>query len=138
MNRPSLAALAAVALCAACASPSTPPLPADAITPATAAAKAQALAQPPGLNDQDFNTWLSAQRQRLATEKQAARQRHDTAETACWQRFAVNDCLQRARQRLRTENDALRQQELALNAHERQRHSASRLQKLEQNGPNSP
>ena len=62
---------------------------------------------------------MAAERSRIAAEQNAARQRFEQAEKACWKRFAVNDCVSRARQQRRQTQDRLRQQELALNALER-------------------
>ena len=63
--------------------------------------------------------WIAAERSRIAAEQNAARQRFEQAEKACWKRFAVNDCVSRARQQRRQTQDRLRQQELTLNALER-------------------
>ncbi|MDO5288249.1 MAG: hypothetical protein Q4F13_01255 [Pseudomonadota bacterium] len=107
-------------------------------TPATAASKAQALAVPPGLTDEAFDAWLNAERARIASARQALAQRFDEAEKACWRRFAVNDCLRRARQAQRADLAGLRQQELALNAHERQRTTDARLRALQPQPPQTP
>lgn len=123
-------ALAAALLAQGCASQTStmPEQGTGSITPATAAARAQALPMPEGLeSDAAFQQWVQTQRQRLQTERQQAQQRHDEQAKTCWRRFAVNDCLRQLRQTLRTEQDALRQQELALNAHERQRRSGGQL-----------
>lgn len=67
--------------------------------------------------------WLQKQRQRIEREQQAAQRQFETAEKACWQRFAVNDCIAHARHQRRQTESALRQQQLALNQLER-RHEA--------------
>ena len=63
--------------------------------------------------------WLQEQRQRIEREQQAAQRQFETAEKACWQRFAVNDCIAHARTQRRQTENALRQQQLALNQLER-------------------
>ena len=105
--------LAAPALLAACSSAS--------LHESRRAAHAQAAqdwiaAAPQGAA---LEPWMAAERSRIDAEQNAARQRFEQAEKACWKRFAVNDCVSRARQQRRQTQDRLRQQELALNALER-------------------
>lgn len=120
------------ALLSGCSSSGGKPAdPAVVATPEAAASKAQALAVPPGLTDEAFNAWLHAERARIASARQALAQGFEAAEKACWRRFAVNDCLRRARQAQRADLADLRQQELALNAHERQRKTDARLRGLQ-------
>ncbi|MDO5626464.1 MAG: hypothetical protein Q4G71_17480 [Pseudomonadota bacterium] len=126
-----LIAAALLAALAACGTHGPAPAdPSTVATPAAAAARAQALALPPDLPDSVFAPWLATERARIARERSAAEQRFDTAEKACWRRFAVNDCVKRARAERRATTDALRQQDLALNAHERQRRTDERLRGL--------
>jgi hypothetical protein len=124
MNRlPALCLLAAAAALSACSS--APPPPADLI----AARTQPAAAAPP--EGQPLAPWLAAERERIESERQAAVQRFDAAERECWQRFAVNDCLNQARTTRRATLDHLRQEDLALNAVERQRRTAARQRELE-------
>ena len=123
-----LFALAVAALVVGCTS--TPPAPLVPAGSAPRAIPAQVQA-PPGLSDADFRAWLTAQRGRVATERAAAHQKYADAETMCWQRFAVNDCLRGARRERRAALDGLRAEDLALNHQERQRNTAARLKDLE-------
>jgi len=90
------------------------------------AAQAQALIATAPPEGQPLAPWLDAQRARIAAERDVATQRYEATEKACWQRFAVNDCLQQARVQRRTALDRLRQQELAINDLERQRQADAR------------
>lgn len=117
------ALLAALLLAAGCAQPVAAP-----------ERGAAAPSPPAGLTDAAFDTWLQGERTRLAKEREAARQRHDADELACWRRFAVNDCLRDARQRRRDVLSAARRDELVLNALERERQTAARLRAIEQKG----
>lgn len=127
---PALSALALLAtwLVAAC---SAAPPASTAAAPAPATPPAAILTAPAGLDDAAFATWLASERARIAATRAAADQRFADAEPACWQRFAVNDCLQRARVERRQALAALRQQELALNAQERRRAADARLRQIE-------
>ena len=118
--------LAAAAL-AACSSESIRQDGAQAAN--LAAAQALAAAAPP--EGQPLAPWLAAERKRIEAERRAAGQRFETAEKACWQRFAVNACLRQARSDRRGTLDRLRQEDLALNEVERQRRTAARLRELE-------
>ena len=55
--------------------------------------------------------------------------------TACWQKFAVNDCLRQARQLRRSALAPLRQQDLRLNEQERLWRAEQRTQRLEGKQP---
>ena len=94
-----------------------------------------ALAVPQGLADAPFAQWLAAQRQRIAQGRAAARQRYHDDERACWQRFAVNDCLRDARLQRRGVLDALRRDEQGVNAAERERRTGERLRAIEDKRP---
>jgi hypothetical protein len=59
---------------------------------------------------------ITKERAELAQQRQELQQEHDRAAKACWQRFAVNDCLAQARQARRVRTEPLRQRELELNA----------------------
>ena len=108
--------LAAPALLAACTSASLHESHRAAQTAHAQAAQDWIAAAPQGAA---LEPWMAAERSRIAAEQNAARQRFEQAEKACWKRFAVNDCVSRARQQRRQTQDRLRQQELALNALER-------------------
>jgi hypothetical protein len=90
-----------------------------------------------GSDDQAFQQWSRAERQRIENERAAANALHDQDQRACWQRFAVNACLDRTRERRRTTLDGLRHDELALNAQERQRRTAARLDEIASKQKNS-
>ncbi|MFD1710725.1 hypothetical protein FVQ98_02060 [Ottowia sp. GY511] len=109
---------------------STPPAP--PVPPAEVVRKIPPQVQAPtGLNDQDFDAWLTAQRARVSDARSAAHRQYSEAEFACWRRFAVNDCLLDARKQRRGALDGLREEELALNLQERQRTTTARLKTLE-------
>ncbi len=72
-------------------------------------------------------------RARIAAERQAIAQRLSQQEVACYQRFAVEDCLRKARTQARTEDNALRREELEINDAERREKSANRLRSIEKN-----
>lgn len=108
--------LAAPALLAACSSASLHESHRAAQTAHAQAAQDWIAAAP---QSAALEPWMAAERSRIAAEQNAARQRFEQAEKACWKRFAVNDCVSRARQQRRQTQDRLRQQELALNALER-------------------
>ena len=93
------------------------------------------LAAPQGLADAPFAQWLAAQRQRIEQGRAAARQRYHDDELACWQRFAVNDCLRDARLQRRAVFDMLRRDEQVVNAAERERRTGERLRAIEDKRP---
>ena len=103
-------------------------------TPEAAAAKAQALPLPKGmeLTGEDFPAWEQGERARIAVERQEAQNLLSAQQIACWRRFAVNACMKRARRAERDTMHALLQQELALNAHERARRAAEVQQRLDE------
>ena len=128
MTHRSLPVLALILLAAGCAQG---PLPAAPARHASAALQA-----PTGA---PFEPWLQRERDRVAQQREAAQQRYHDDELACWRRFAVNDCLSEAKQQRRGTLDALRQQELQLNALEREQRSAARLRAIEQKAaPSAP
>ena len=96
-----------------------------------AADAASAAADASGENDDRAAQQLdSAERRRIAGERAAAHARYNEDRRACWQRFAVNACLDQARERRRAALDALRHDELTLNAQERERRTAARLDEI--------
>lgn len=99
------------------------------------AASARALVADAPSEAAELDAWLAGQHQRLAQERATAQQHFAQAEQACWQRFAVNDCLRQARQQRRQSLDALHEQELQLNLFERERAATERLRRLERKQP---
>lgn len=98
-------------------------------------AAAQALLAQAPADDAARALWVSGQRQRLEQERADIERDFAQTEQRCWQRFAVNDCLSQARQQRRLGLDALREQELALNAMEREREAQARLHRLKDKQP---
>jgi len=128
MNRLIFCLLLAAGL-GACSS--APPQPhRDAVAADVADARALVAAAPP--EGEPLEPWLGTERARIQAERGAAGQRFSEDEKACWQRFAVNDCLRKARQQRRATLNRLRQEDLALNDLERTRRTATRLRQLEQ------
>lgn len=60
------------------------------------------------------------ERAEIEQARQTIEARRKEAETACWQRFAVENCLRDARQTAREQELPLRQRELELKQQERQ------------------
>jgi colicin import membrane protein len=87
-------------------------------------ASANAAAQAPGD--------VAAARERISAARSQAEAEFKVQEKACYQRFAVNDCLQAARTQRRTGLAELRREEIALNDAERQRKAAERLKSQEE------
>lgn len=98
-------------------------------------AVARALVAGAPAEEAELEAWLATQHQRLAQQRAGTEQHFAEDEHACWQRFAVNDCLRQARQQRRQSLDALREQKLQLDAFERERAAAKRLRRLEQKQP---
>ena len=71
-------------------------------------------------------------RAEIAQARSAIEVRMQEAEKACWQRFAVQDCLNKARKMARAEDQPLRERELSINQEERQEKAAERLRVIEQ------
>lgn len=70
---------------------------------------------------------MTAQRQRIGQVRAAEEARFAAAESACYQRFAVNDCLTTVQRERRAVREGLRRQEIALNDIERQQRAAEHL-----------
>ena len=60
--------------------------------------------------------------------------RYDQERAACYQKFAVQDCLNDARRQRRAQVEELNRQEAVINDAERQRRGAAQLERLEQKG----
>lgn len=73
-----------------------------------------------------------AERERIATERSQAETRFAAQEVACYQKFAVNDCLNAAKSQRRERLSDLRRQELTLNAAERKRRASDRVRSIEE------
>lgn len=73
----------------------------------------------------------AALREEFAQRRVAARSTLDAERRACYQRFAVTDCIERAESAHREEVAEIRRQELALNEQERKARSAARASNLE-------
>lgn len=81
---------------------------------------------------------IAVERERIAEQRRAIDARHAQERTACYQRFAVEDCLRESRQRLRHQTDDLRRQESALNDTQRKRRGAEQLQRLDEKKATAP
>lgn len=85
-----------------------------------------------GVRAQPAGDGVSAERSRIAAERVRIEEASAREEKACYQRFAVNDCLNDTRERKREFVSDLRRQELALGDAERKRRSAQRQREIEQ------
>lgn len=75
---------------------------------------------------------VQAERGRIQAERKAIEARSTTEQTACYQKFAVNDCIGASRAVRRTALADLRRQEVALNDAERKRKGTLQIQRMEQ------
>ena len=73
----------------------------------------------------------AAERARIASERTRIEAEFEQANKACYQKFAVNDCIADAKARRRELLAQLRRQELVLNDAERRKRSAERLDEIE-------
>ena len=80
----------------------------------------------------------AAQRAHIQHERQAIDQALGQAETACYQRFAVEDCLRQERQKARKAHAVLRQQEAVLDRAERRERAAQRLKAIAERESTQP
>lgn len=78
----------------------------------------------PGFSADMSAEQMAAERQRINRVRVAEENRFSAAEAACYQRFAVNDCLTTVQRARRTVREELRRQEIALNDIERQQRAA--------------
>ena len=74
------------------------------------------------------------EKSRIGAERQAIESRYDQDRAACYQKFAVQDCLNDARRKRRAQVEVLNRQEAAINDAERKRRGAAELERLEQKG----
>ena len=73
-----------------------------------------------------------AERARIGVERSRLEAGFLTEDTACYQRFAVNSCLDDVNERRREAMANLRRQEIVLNEQERQRKGAEQIRKTEE------
>ena len=78
----------------------------------------------------DPSARIAAEREQLQAERSAVERLHDERQRGCWQRFAVNSCLQEVRRDRHAALDPLRARELVLNEQERAWRSVQREQRL--------
>lgn len=74
----------------------------------------------------------TAEHERIRREREALRVQRQQDESACYQRFAVEDCLRRVRAGVRDAEARLRMQEIELNDAERKEKAAERLKIIEE------
>ncbi len=74
---------------------------------------------------------LNAQREHISAGRARAQARYASEEAACYQKFAVNDCLNAAKAARREVLADLRRQEISLNDAERKQRGAQQLQRIE-------
>lgn len=86
-----------------------------------------ALAQPSGSERN-----ISLERDRLKLIEAQEDSRYKKEASACYQRFAVNDCLNEVRSRRRQTMEDLRRQEISLNDMERKQQGADQLKRTEE------
>lgn len=79
---------------------------------------------------EDVPARIAAAREALSRQKQSIEAEHDERQRACWQRFAVNDCLREVRRSRHAALDPLRPLELALNEQERAWRTQQREERL--------
>ena len=96
--------------------------------------EATALSPAPALSaaspSQDVPAEIARQRQAVAALREAILKSDEERQAACWQKFAVNACLIETRRIRRQALDPLAQQDLVLNAQEREWRAAQREQRL--------
>lgn len=73
-----------------------------------------------------------AEHERIRHEREALSAMRQKEEAACYQRFAVEDCLRGIRAKARDAEDRLRAQEVGLNDAERKEKAAERLRSIEE------
>lgn len=105
---------------------------------------AQSAASAPELQartDGDVPEAIARQRKILAEQRQAILSIDSQQKAACWQKFAVNACLSEVRRVRRQALEPIHQQELVLNAQERQWRTTQRdlrLQGKQSEGKENP
>lgn len=79
--------------------------------------------------------FIRVQREDIASQRAEVMAVYQEEARACWQKFAVNACLSDARQRRRAALEPLRQQDLLLNAQEREWRTEQRNVRLQGKQP---
>jgi hypothetical protein len=80
---------------------------------------------------------LAEQRSKLEQERSALLSKYDAQERACWQRFAVNDCLRSVRRAKRADIQPIDEAEWALAGQQRALVQAQRRARLAEKSPQS-
>jgi colicin import membrane protein len=80
----------------------------------------------------------TAEHERIRREREALQAQQKLDESACYQRFAVEDCLRRVRAGVRDAETRLRAQEIELNDAERKEKAAERLRIIEEKQQAAP
>ncbi len=75
--------------------------------------------------------FIRVEREAIASARAEITADYEEQAKACWQKFAVNDCLRDARRVRRASLEPLRQKDLLLNAQERQWRTEQRNLRLE-------
>jgi colicin import membrane protein len=83
----------------------------------------------------DGNADLAAERARVKEERSAVARRAEQEQVACYQKFAVEDCLRESRRTRRALDDDLKRQEAAMNDIDRKRRAAAQLDRLDKAAP---
>ncbi len=81
---------------------------------------------------------LDAERSRIAAERSTLEQRGVQERTACYQKFAVQDCLNESRRRSRAALDQLRRDDARVNDIERRERGNAALERLDQKNAPQP
>ncbi len=87
-------------------------------------------AQQPASAPAQVESNFATEKARIARERNAAEALYKVEEKACYQKFAVNDCVKDARDKRRAVMTELHRQEVAVNDVERKRKAAERLQSI--------
>lgn len=81
---------------------------------------------------------MDAEKARISAERKAVDERYDQDRAHCYQKFAVQDCINDVRRKRRTQVEDLNHQEAAINDADRQRRGAAALSALEAKSQPSP
>lgn len=101
-------------------------------SPAEAARRAADAFEARPVSERERAAHIAAGRSRIDSGRHQARARFGEQESACWQRFLVNACLEKARLQRRTTLAELQQDELTLDEIERRQRTAERKRQLGQ------
>ena len=86
-------------------------------------------------HDEHLPEGIARQREALSTERDAVMKVYEAQKKLCWQKFAVNPCLNDARRQRRQALHPLQEQELSLNAQERSWRTEQRDLRLQNKSP---